>query len=264
MNNQTTIKLLAVGDVCGSLGRRKVLHTLPAFKKENQIDRVIINAENAADGNGMTKADALELFAAGADVLTGGNHTLRRREVYEFLDQSDFVLRPHNLPGEAGKGYCLFDMGFASLAVLNLAGRVFLEKSGAENPFHVADRLLEQAKQDGARFIAVDFHAEATSEKRALGLYLDGRVSAFWGTHTHVQTADEQILPGGTGYITDLGMTGPVQSVLGVKSEIIINRLKENDISKFEAADGECMLNACLFELDRATGKTVRVQRVIL
>ncbi|MBQ7726318.1 MAG: YmdB family metallophosphoesterase, partial [Clostridia bacterium] len=229
------MRLLAIGDVCGSLGCQKVMRVLPNLKKELHIDAVVINGENAADGNGITKDSALALFAAGADVITGGNHSLRRREVYAFLDENDYLLRPHNLPDTpAGKGYCFLDLGFTSVAVLNLCGRVYMEKQQADNPFKAADHLLEQAKAGGARFVVVDFHAEATSEKRALGLYLDGRVSAFWGTHTHVQTADEQILPGGTGYLTDLGMTGPIHSILGVKSEIIINRLKEGKTDKFE------------------------------
>ncbi len=264
IKNGDSMKILAVGDVCGSLGCGKVLRILPAFRKENEIDAVIINGENSADGNGMTVQSAQSLFTAGADVVTGGNHTMRRREIYEYLDGNEFVLRPHNLPGEAGKGYCLLDLGFTTLAVINLGGTVFLEKAKAENPFYAADALIERAKSDGAKLIAVDFHAEATSEKRALAIYLDGRVSAFWGTHTHVQTADEQILPGGTGYITDLGMTGPIHSVLGVKSEIIINRLKNHDMSKFEPATGVCMLNACIFEIDRINGKTVGIQRVNL
>ena len=167
-----------------------------------------------------------------------------------------------NRDDKSGKGYCLVDFGKLSLAVINLSGKIYLEKSGAECPFKMADELIEKAKNDGAKIIIVDFHAEATSEKRALGLYLDGKVSAIFGTHTHVQTADEQILQNGTGYITDLGMTGPIDSVLGVKKEIIINRLKSNDMSKFELADGECSLNACIFEICEDTGKTVKIERI--
>lgn len=257
------MRILAVGDVCGSIGCEYVRKVLPALKKEKNIDAVIINAENSADGNGTTRDSAEYLLNVGADVLTGGNHSFRRTEFLDYLDQNDFVLRPHNVSKDKnGKGYCLLDFGKLCVAVINLSGKIYLEKFGADCPFKMADELIEKAKEDGARIILVDFHAEATSEKRALGLYLDGKVSAFFGTHTHVQTADEQILQNGTGYITDLGMTGPIDSVLGVKKEIIINRLKDNDMSKFELAKGECSLNGCIFEICEKTGKTVKIERI--
>ncbi len=259
------MKLLCIGDVCGSLGCDKVMRILPAFKKEKKIDTVIINCENSADGNGVTPYSAESLFAAGADVLTGGNHSLRRKEVYHYLDNNKFILRPHNLPeAENGSGYCLVDFGYITMAVINLSGKIYLDRIKADCPFKAADELLEKAESDGASIIVVDFHAEATSEKRALGLYLDGKISALFGTHTHVQTADEQILPNGTGYITDLGMTGPINSVLGVKSEIIINRLKDGNPAKFEQADGDCCLCGCIFNIDNKTGKTIAVERVYL
>ncbi len=257
------MRILAVGDVCGSVGCEYVRRVLPALKKDKNIDAVIINAENSADGNGTTRESAEYLLNLGADVLTGGNHSLRRPEFYDYLDQNDFVLRPHNLgEDKSGKGYCLVDFGKVILAVINLSGKIYLEKSGADCPFKAADELIEKAKNDGAKIIIVDFHAEATSEKRALGFYLDGKVSVVFGTHTHIQTADEQILQNGTGYITDLGMTGPIDSVLGVKKEIIINRLKNNDMSKFELADGKCSLNGCIFEICEKTGKTVKIERI--
>ncbi len=257
------MRILAVGDVCGSIGCEYVRKVLPALKREKHIDMVIINAENSADGNGITPDSADYLLSLGADVLTGGNHSLRRAEVYDYLDRNDVVLRPHNLPeAQNGKGYCLVDFGKTQVAVINLSGKIYLERLGATCPFAAADELIEKAKQGGAKIIIVDFHAEVTSEKRALGLYLDGKVSAVFGTHTHVQTADSQILENGTGYITDLGMTGPVDSVLGVRKDIIINRLKDNDMSKFELADGECMLNGCIFEIDEKTGETVKIERI--
>lgn len=259
------MKILAVGDVCGSIGCDYVRKVLPALKRDKKIDFVIINAENSADGNGITPQSAETLLNVGADVLTGGNHSFRRAEVLDYLEEKDNVLRPHNLEDAPfGKGYCMIDCGFVSVAVLNLSGKIYLEKSGATCPFACADELIKKAKNDGAKIILLDFHAEATSEKRALGLYLDGKVSAFFGTHTHVQTADEQILQCGTGYITDLGMTGPIDSVLGVKKEIIINRLKSNDMSKFQLADGECSLNGCIFEIDNKTGKTVSIERICI
>lgn len=257
------MRLLAVGDVCGQVGCEEIHRKLSSIKQQKNIDAVIVNGENSAVGNGITPQSAEYIFACGADIITGGNHSLRRKEVYDMLDINEYLLRPHNLPeAEFGKGYCIADFGKFSLAVINLSGVIYLEKLKASNPFLMADELIEKAKADGADIIAVDFHAEATSEKRALALYLDGRVSAFFGTHTHVQTADEQILPNGTGYITDLGMTGPVNSVLGVKSDIIINRLKSNDLSKFEFADGEGMLCGCIFEIDKNSGKTVAIERI--
>lgn len=259
------MRLLAIGDVCGEVGCDTVYRKLPLIKKENRIDAVIINGENSAVGNGITRQTAEFLFACGADIITGGNHSLRRHEVYGFLESSEYLLRPHNLPDNpVGKGYCLADFGSFTLAVINLSGVIYLERVGATNPFNCADMLIEKARNDGADIIAVDFHAEATSEKRALGLYLDGRVSAFFGTHTHIQTADNCILPKGTGYITDLGMTGPKNSVLGVKSEIIINRLKSNNMSKFEFAGGEGQLNGCIFEIDKNTKKTVYTERIMI
>lgn len=259
------MRVFAIGDVCGSAGCETVRRLLPNIKKDKKIDMVIINGENSADGNGILPESAEYLFACGADVITGGNHSFRRKQVFNYLDENDFILRPHNLPeADCGKGYCFIDLGFATASVINLSGIIYLEKLGASNPFEAADELIERARRDKAKIIIVDFHAEATSEKRALGLYLDGRVSAVFGTHTHVQTADEQILKNGTGYITDIGMTGPIDSVLGVKSEIIINRLKNNDMSKFEQADGKCMLCGCVFDIDVSTGKTCHTERICI
>lgn len=259
------MRLLCIGDVCGSSGCEKVRSVLPTLKREKEIDTVIINGENSADGNGVTPFSADYLFACGADVITGGNHSLRRKEILPYLDSNEFILRPHNLPNtENGSGYCLLDKGRYTVAVINLSGVIYLEKLNAENPFLCADELIEKAKNDGADVIVVDFHAEATSEKRALGLYLDGRASVVYGTHTHIQTADDTVLPNGTGYITDLGMTGPKNSVLGVKSEIIINRLKSGDMSKFELAEGESSLNACIFDIDTKSGKALSTERIIL
>ena len=257
------MRVLAVGDVCAPDGSAFALEMIPRIKREENIDFTIVNGENSAMGNGITPESAEMLFAAGADVITGGNHTLRRKEFYEMLDTNPFVLRPHNLKeADVGSGYCLFDMGKAQAAVINLSGQIYLERVDADNPFKCVDELLEKAKSDGAKYIFVDFHAEATSEKRAMGFYLDGKVSAVFGTHTHVQTADGQILPKGTGYITDLGMTGVINSILGVKNEIIINRLKDNDMSRFEQAIGKSMLNGCVFDIDEITGLTKSVKPI--
>ncbi len=252
------MNILCVGDVCGSIGCNALAQHLHNIKKQYEIDLTVVNGENSADGNGITPDSADFLFSIGADVITGGNHTLRRPEFHPYLDEKPFVLRPDNMEKAGyGGGYCLIDMGRHRVAVINLLGNIYLEAQNASNPFDAADKLLARAQDDGANIVIIDFHAEATSEKRALGYYCDGRASVFFGTHTHVQTADCQILPSGTGYITDLGMTGPIQSVLGVKSDIIISRLRHIDTKKFELAHGDCMINACIFSIDEKSGKSV-------
>ena len=260
------MRVLAIGDVCGSIGCNTVRKILPLLKKELNIDFTVINGENSADGNGITPHSAEMLFSCGADVITGGNHSLRRKEICTMMEENKFLLRPDNFPDElSGSGYCLVDCGYTNVAVINLLGNIYLDNLNASSPFDKADALIERAKSDGAKIILVDFHAEATSEKRALGLYLNGKVSAVFGTHTHVQTNDAQILPNGTGYITDLGMTGPIQSVLGVKSSIIISRLKDkNTTEKFVLADGDCMLCGCVFDIDKNTGFTTDVTLINL
>ncbi len=251
------MNVLCIGDVCGSIGCNTVRKLLPQLKSKHNIDIVIINGENSADGNGITNESAESLFVSGADVITGGNHTLRRKEIYSVLDSNEFLLRPANLPdGTVGKGISIVDLGFTKIAVINLIGRVYLPELSAKNPFESADLLIEYAKSLDASIIIVDIHAEATAEKKALAYYLDGRVSAVFGTHTHVLTADNQILPKGTGFITDIGMTGPVDSVLGVKKELSIAKIKDGAPVKFELADGKCQLNGCIFEIDNKTKMT--------
>ena len=227
------------------------------------VDLCIANGENAAVGNGLLPVSAQHLFDSGVDFITTGNHAFNRREVYAFLDERRDVIRPANYPEEnPGTGFGVIDMGRAQVAVLNLSGNAFLPDN-LENAFRCADRMLEKLRQ--YRIIVVDFHAESTGEKRALAFALDGKVSVFAGTHTHVQTADEQILPAGTGYITDLGMTGPKQSVLGVKSEIIIGRMRTGMPARFDVPDtDDCILNGCIFDVDERTGKTVSVERIYL
>lgn len=254
------MNILFIGDVVSAVGVEKLTRTLPRFKKEHRVDVVIVNGENAAVGNGLLPASADLLFAAGADCITGGNHTFRRREIYDYLDASPYCLRPANYKDDApGKGFCVIDKGFVRVGVVNIMGTVFMEP--LENPFDCADRTLSALK-DEADFTVVDFHAEATAEKRALGFYLDGRAAAVVGTHTHVQTADEQILPHGTAYITDLGMTGPVQSVLGVTPELAIEKMRTNLPVRFQNSDGECRMQGLLVEIDKKTGKALRVERV--
>ncbi|MCQ2455257.1 MAG: TIGR00282 family metallophosphoesterase [Clostridia bacterium] len=254
------MRILCIGDVCSPSGVQKCLTDLPKLKKKYNADAIIVNGENSALGNGIDSDSASLLFSAGADVITGGNHTLRHQNFHRLLDENPYLLRPHNLPSEYGSGYVLVDMGKYSLAVINLIGKVYLENLKAKNPFLFADELVNRAKGDGANAIFVDFHAEATSEKRALAFYLDGKVSAVFGTHTHVQTSDAQILPKKTGYITDLGMTGPKDSVLGIKKEIIISRLKDNTSDKFIFSESDCIISGCFFKTDDKTGMTLSIE----
>ena len=247
------MRILCIGDVVGSVGCRFLRSKLPALKRVKGVDLVICNGENSADGNGITPASAKFLFDSGVDAITLGNHAFRRKEAYEYLDSNLFIARPANFPDSAapGRGVINIDTGRRVVSVINLMGNMFLE-SGLDCAFDVIDRALTQAE---SRIILVDFHAEATSEKRAMGYYLDRRVSAVFGTHTHVQTSDAQVLPGGTGYITDLGMTGTIHSVLGVRTDIIINKFKTKLPVRFDLADGACKMECAMFDIDEKTGK---------
>ena len=255
------MKVLMVGDIVGTTGLDLLRRFLPSLKREEGVDVCIVNGENSADGNGVTVVSAEQIFTYGADVITTGNHAFRRREAYEFFDETECLLRPANyLEKVPGHGYCVLDKGRVKVGVINLMGTMYMDP--IENPFIIADKILEELKD--CRIIIVDFHAETTSEKRAIGFYLDGRVSVVAGTHTHVQTADEQILPNGTGYITDLGMTGPQDSVLGVVPEIVIDKFKYNMPARFDWKQGSGELDACLFEIDENSGRTTSVRRIIL
>ncbi|HHZ05507.1 MAG TPA: TIGR00282 family metallophosphoesterase [Clostridiales bacterium] len=256
------MNILAIGDTVGSIGCDFLRSKLPQLKKLKGIDLVIANGENSSDGNGITPASAEFLYNSGVDVITTGNHSFRRREAYPLYDESPYLIRPANFPQGTtpGKGMCIVDMGRVQVAVINVMGNAYLEPLGC--PFETVDRLLAEAEKENAKIIIVDFHAEATGEKRALGYYLDGRVSGVFGTHTHVQTADETVLPRGTGYITDVGMTGPIHSVLGVKPEIIIKKFKEKLPQRFDLADGACKMDCILFEVDEKSGKTLSVERI--
>lgn len=257
------MKILCVGDVCGSIGCDAIRMNLPKLKEKYNIDVTIINGENSADGNGTTPFSANELFTSGADVITGGNHSLRRKEFHDYLDSKEFIIRPANLSDDTpGNGITYLDMGYTKIAVINLLGRVYIHDLAATNPFIVADELLIMAKENNAKIIIVDIHAEATAEKKALAYYLDGKVSAIFGTHTHVLTADNQILPNGTGFISDIGMTGPIDSVLGVKKELSIAKIKDNSPVKFSLAEGNCQINGCIFEIDSKTNKTINTQLI--
>lgn len=250
------MKILTIGDVVSSQGCEYLRQQLPKLKRELGADIVIVNGENSAVGNGILPQSANHILDSGADIITLGNHGLKRREIYDYLDTDNPVIRPANYHKSApGKCYAIIDKGAYRVAVINLQGSVYMES--IENPFNVIDKIIKEINDLGVKIIIVDFHAEATSEKRAMGFYLDGKISAIFGTHTHVQTNDNQVLPKGTGYITDLGMTGPYYSVLGVSPEIVIEKLKTNLPVRFINPDGPCVLEGCLFEIDNKTGKTI-------
>lgn len=253
------MNLLFIGDVVGDAGVDFVKNRLPSLKKLYSIDFTIANGENSAVGNGILPSSADALFGAGIDVITSGNHIWQRRQIYDYLDENNYIVRPANYPSDApGKGVIIADKGSYSIAVLNIMGTAFLEP--LRNPFDTADDILASLPSN-VKIRFVDFHAEATSEKRAFGYYLDGRVSAVVGTHTHVPTADEQILPQGTAYITDAGMTGSIFSVLGVKVENAISRFKTNMPTRFEQAGGDCMLCCVVIEIDEKTGLSKKIER---
>ncbi len=254
--NGVILKILTIGDVVSKQGCEYLRQELPKLKKELNADIVIVNGENSAVGNGVLPQSAEYILDSGADVITLGNHSLRRMEIYDYLDEDHPVIRPANYHSSApGKYYEIVDKGSFTLAVVNLQGAVYLDP--VENPFSVIDRVIDEIKAQGVNNIIIDFHAEATAEKRAMGFYVDGRVSAIYGTHTHVQTNDNQILPNGTGYVSDIGMTGPYYSVLGVDPECAIYKLKTGLPVRFVNNDGPCVLEGCLFEIDNTSGKTV-------
>lgn len=253
------MKLLCLGDV---VGRRSVEHLekkLWNLRNLWGVDLVVVNGENASDGNGLLPEDADRLFSAGADVITSGNHIFRRKELYPYLEEKPFLLRPANYPASCpGTGCAVTDCAGRELLVISLLGTALMEP--LRSPFETADQLLEQYAHIPLKL--VDFHAETTSEKKALACYLDGRVTAVVGTHTHVQTADAQVLPGGTGFITDLGMTGPVNSILGVDKVNVIRKFTTHMPVRFEKADGVIQIQGALLEVDNTTNLTRSITNV--
>jgi 2',3'-cyclic-nucleotide 2'-phosphodiesterase len=266
------LKILFIGDIFGRPGRTIVKDRLPGLRKQHAPDLVIANCENAAAGFGITPPLAEELFDLGIDVMTTGNHVWDKREIIEYFQMADGnphsparrLLRPANFPQNLpGWGVYEGQKNNVSYAVVNLQGRVFMGSS--DDPFRYADRLLDQIKSNSkSKIVFVDFHAEASSEKVAFGWYLDGRVTAVVGTHTHIPTADETVLPKGTAYITDVGMTGPYDSVIGVKKELVIERFLSGMPARFEAANGDVRLCAVLVECDDQTGRASRMERLML
>ena len=252
------MNILCIGDVVGSIGCQFLRSRLPALKRLKAIDLVVANGENSADGNGITPASAEYLFDSGVDVITTGNHSFRRKESYELYDECETLLRPANFPAAApGRGLCVVDLGRVQAAVINLMGTAYLESLRC--PFETLEELL--SAPDLPKVKIVDFHAEATGEKRALGFFADGKVTALFGTHTHVPTADACLLPQGTGYLTDAGMTGVIDSVLGVKPEIIIGKLRTKLPARFDLAKGPCKMDCVLFTAEERTGLCTGVER---
>ena len=252
-----------IGDVIGKPGRQAVEQLLPDLRIAREIDFVTANGENLAGGLGLTPATADALLAAGVDVITSGNHIWDKREIYPYLEQTDRVLRPlnygtHDVPGRGWAVHQALDG--SDLAVINLQGRTYMQP--IDNPFTEADRLLDEASEPLPPLRLVDFHCEITSEKNALGVYLDGRVSVVVGTHTHVVTGDERILPGGTAYLTDLGMTGPVWSVIGFEPSTVLPRFLTALPTRFGVGEGPVVFNATQIDLDPATGRALAISRI--
>lgn len=258
-----TIRILALGDVVGKTGTEYLCRpdVLPSFKQKEKIHFVIANGENSAAGNGLSVASANALFDAGVDVITGGNHTWQKKEVYSMLDDDRRLVRPANFPGAApGEGYTIADVMGYRILVFNLSGNAFMTEPVASS-FEWADKILEENK--GKYDVSVlDFHAETTSEKILMGWNLDGRASAVYGTHTHVQTADARVLPGGTGYITDVGMCGSMNGVLGIKTECIRHKFTVHTPVRFEEAVGDEHAHGAVFDIDPSTGRCVDVKTV--
>ena len=250
-------RILAVGDVTAG-GLQFLRRRLPKLLRQREIDFCVVNGENASLV-GITPEQAEAIFSAGANVITLGNHAFNRREIVPYIVRTPELLRPANQPPQQpGQGWGVFETPFGDVAVVNLIGRCGMDFT-PDNPFLLVERILPRLQ---TRLICVEIHAEATSEKQAMAWMLDGRVSAVWGTHTHVQTADEEILPNGTGRITDLGMTGPCRSILGVKPELSIKKLRGDLTGRYEPADGPCRLEGCIFTVDDRSGRCVGVERV--
>ncbi|MFC1576399.1 TIGR00282 family metallophosphoesterase [Candidatus Omnitrophota bacterium] len=255
------MKLLFIGDIVGSPGREAIRELVPGLVKKHNISCVVANAENAAGGSGITPAIASELLGYGLDAITSGDHIWKKKEVVELLDSEERVLRPLNYPKETpGSGSVVLELDSgAKIGIVNLVGRVFMQ--AVECPFRASREEIERIRKTTPN-IFVDIHAEATSEKIALGWYLDGLVTAVMGTHTHVQTADEKILPEGSAYISDVGMTGPFDSVIGRKKEQILTRFLTQMPTRFQMAENDIRINAVIVEFDEKTGKALSIERV--
>ena len=252
------IRVLCVGDVVGAPGIERVRRSLRKLKNSLGADFVIVNGENASVV-GITPDQAEDILDAGADVVTLGNHSFGKREIVRFLEDSDRILRPANYAPQApGRGWAVYDTRFGDVAVIDLIGRCAMDYT-PDNPFLLVEKIL---KKITAKIILVEMHAEATSEKLAMGYLLDGRVSAVWGTHTHVPTADARVFPKGTGYVTDLGMTGPRESVLGIRPDLSIAKFRGDLTERYRWADGPTKLEGVLFTIDASSGRCLRAERI--
>lgn len=263
MEKGDCMKVLFIGDIVGSIGREALESYLPRLKRKYAPDVVIANGENAAAGRGITKSIYQDLLFMGVDMVTMGNHTWDQKEIFDFIDDVDYLIRPANFSEEApGRGMATVTKNGKTLSVINLHGRVFLPAH--DDPFKMADELIEEAKQVSP-LVFVDFHAEATSEKIAMGWHLDGRASVVVGTHTHVQTADARVLPGGTAYISDVGMTGPYDEILGMKKDSVLYRFKTNMPTRFEVPKtGRSVVSGFFTEIDDNTGKALSCERIYI
>lgn len=247
------MKILILGDIVGRPGRNAVRDQLSHLREEYRADVVIVNGENASAGRGITEKNAKELFELGIDVITTGNHVWDKKEILTYIESYPQLIRPANYPDPCpGKGYTIIHRNGINIGVINLSGVVYL--SNLANPFHTIDNILNEISKK-CTIVIVDFHAEATSEKLAMGYYCDGRVSLVYGTHTHVQTADKRILSEGTGYITDIGMTGPLNGILGVDKDIIIEQMLSNRPARYDLAEGPTQINGIIVDINKETGK---------
>ena len=254
------MNILTVGDIVGNSGVNKLKAELKDIKNKYSIDFVIVNGENAAEGMGITIKNFNDIISAGVDCVTMGNHTWGKKEIFTIIEDPK-LLRPINYPeGVCGKGYNVFKCKDKKIAVINAIGRAEINVQ-TENPFLIVKKTIDEIKEK-VDMIFLDFHAEATAEKQAMGYFLDGKITAMFGTHTHVQTADEKILEKGTGYITDIGMTGPKVSILGMDKEAALKRFLTALPEKYKIATGETMLNACIFEVDDNTNKVTKITRI--
>ena len=257
------MRILMVGDVVGRPGRYFFMEKTPELKQQLKLDMVVVNGENAAHGKGLTPAIFEELIRGGADVVTTGNHIWDNPTILQIIDTEPFLLRPANYPEDTpGKGFCIYPVGRKKVGVINMSGRTFMQ-SLIDDPFRLGDKILKVIKKS-CDLILIDFHAEATSEKLAFAHYFDGQVTAVVGTHTHVQTADEKILPKGTAYISDLGMVGAENSILGVMVEPVIKKFLTARPSKFEVAEGAAIYCALLIETNDRTNKVIKVERIFI
>lgn len=254
------MKILAVGDLIGSAGVRKLKNTLQKLREQEKIDFVIVNGENSAEGMGITEKNFHDILAEKVDVITMGNHTWGKKDIFKFIDHPKLIRPANYTKGVVGKGYNIYNCKDKKIAVINLIGRVDMNVL-SDNPFIIAKELVEKL-QSQVDIIIIDFHAEATAEKIALGYYLDGKVTAIYGTHTHVQTADETILENGTGYITDIGMTGPKKSVIGMDVSASIKRFETTLPERYRIATGECIFNGVIFDIDNSTNKVKEIKRI--